>query len=433
VGRGVRAQVDQYVEVAVSEVSGNAGLRGLLAREGATLQALVNMGVRFSAYQQQVARSVGGNEELVRVLGALDAKLRGSTYLVGERLTAADFALAGAVADLFTLVLPGSFGRTGAVAEAPAGAADFPSLRRWFLTVVAQDAWAWAVEAARFRRGGLPRVGGQVDVRPDPRLVSKAVDASMAHTADYKKLVADKKAAERAERAAGGVGAGGAAGAAGGGGSGASTASTPTTKAWEERNPYGIQATATQRAENVVAESSEAAEARALAFLASIGFGDLPLHRHEAAKDMATLRDKAGGLGFALCKNLFLKATKPLDEHDTELYFVSALDSAQISHEKLAATLGYPRKTQLRMAKEEVLLENLGAVPGHLSPLHLLNDTALRVNVILDKDLLAQPALGFHPLHNAASLVLTPEQLLEAIARTGHRVRVLEFPRFTPE
>ena len=57
----------------------------------------------------------------------------------------------------------------------------------------------------------------------------------------------------------------------------------------------------------------------------------------------------------------------------------------------LAKRLGYG-KIVIRFGDAESLVENLGVVQGHVTPLALANDTAQVVNVALDARLLAPNA-----------------------------------------
>ena len=56
------------------------------------------------------------------------------------------------------------------------------------------------------------------------------------------------------------------------------------------------------------------------------------------------------------------------------------------------------------------------------------NDTALpllpgEVKIVLDKELMGAARIGCHPLSNAATCVLTPDQLMQATARARARAR----------
>ena len=96
---------------------------------------------------------------------------------------------------------------------------------------------------------------------------------------------------------------------------------------------------------------------------------------------------------------------------------------------RLATKLGYGN-IQLRFAEPDVLLENLGVVQGHVSPLSLRHDAARLVNVALDAAMLAPGApapLWFHPGDNSASVGIAKEGLLRLVEATGHAHTVVDF------
>jgi len=77
-----------------------------------------------------------------------------------------------------------------------------------------------------------------------------------------------------------------------------------------------------------------------------------------------------------------------------------------------------------------VLLDNLGVVQGHVSPLSLRHDAARLVNVALDAAMLAPGApspLWFHPGDNSASVGIAKEGLLRLVEATGHAHTVVDF------
>ena len=60
------------------------------------------------------------------------------------------------------------------------------------------------------------------------------------------------------------------------------------------------------------------------------------------------------------------------------------------------------------------------------------NDTALpllpgEVKIVLDKELMGAARIGCHPLSNAATCVLTPDQLTQFLARTKHEPVIVDF------
>jgi Ala-tRNA(Pro) deacylase len=71
--------------------------------------------------------------------------------------------------------------------------------------------------------------------------------------------------------------------------------------------------------------------------------------------------------------------------------------------------------------------EALGIEPGSVTPFAVLNDTAGRVQVVIDRALLHHDRLNFHPLTNTATTAISPQGLLAFLAACGHRPEVLPF------
>lgn len=116
-------------------------------------------------------------------------------------------------------------------------------------------------------------------------------------------------------------------------------------------------------------------------------------------EDGLHIRDTIPGLD---CKNLFLK-----DKKDKIWLVVMPADKrAQLA--PLEKAIGAAR---LSFGKPDLLMEVLGVTAGSVTPFALMNDTARRVTVVLDSDMMAAPLVNFHPLRNSASTALTPASL----------------------
>jgi Ala-tRNA(Pro) deacylase len=115
-------------------------------------------------------------------------------------------------------------------------------------------------------------------------------------------------------------------------------------------------------------------------------------------------------------KNLFLKDRKD------RLFLVVALGHAQIDLKTLHKALGCDR---LSFGRPELLLEVLGVPPGSVTPFALINDTACRVTVILDADMMRYERLNYHPLANTATTNIAREDLLRFIRSCGHEPRIV--------
>jgi Ala-tRNA(Pro) deacylase len=116
-------------------------------------------------------------------------------------------------------------------------------------------------------------------------------------------------------------------------------------------------------------------------------------------------------------KNLFLK-----DKKD-RIFLVVAEENAEIDMKNLHRRIDSAR---LSFGRPELLAELLGVVPGSVTPFGVVNDTAARVTVILDKALLRHDKLNFHPLENVATTTIGREDFLAFLRHSGHAPKILE-------
>ena len=123
------------------------------------------------------------------------------------------------------------------------------------------------------------------------------------------------------------------------------------------------------------------------------------------------------------CKSLFLKDKK------AGLWLVVALEERRIDLKLLAETLGAPR---FSFGSAELLYEVLGSKPGSVTPFALVNDTAHRVEIVLDQAMLGHDPLNYHPLDNTRTTAIAPADLLRFIAWCGHRPRIVDLDRVGP-
>jgi Ala-tRNA(Pro) deacylase len=69
--------------------------------------------------------------------------------------------------------------------------------------------------------------------------------------------------------------------------------------------------------------------------------------------------------------------------------------------------------------------EVLGVMPGSVTPFALINDSAQRVAIVLDADMLRHEPLNYHPLVNTATTAVAAADLLRFIAACGHQPRIV--------
>lgn len=116
------------------------------------------------------------------------------------------------------------------------------------------------------------------------------------------------------------------------------------------------------------------------------------------------------------CKNLFCKDEKGV------LWLIVALEDARIDLKAAKDRIGSRR---LSFGRPELLLEILGVEPGSVTPFSLINDKAIKTNVILDAAMMKLDLLNFHPLKNDATTTISSDDLIKFIKATGHEPKVV--------
>ena len=127
-------------------------------------------------------------------------------------------------------------------------------------------------------------------------------------------------------------------------------------------------------------------------------------------------RELRGAIAGGHTKNLFLK-----DKRDT-VFLVVAPEDAAIDLKTLHHKLGAGR---FSFGSAGLMQELLGLLPGAVTPFGVINDTALRVNVVLDAGMMRHATLNFHPLVNTMTTSIAREDLVKFLAATGHVPRIV--------
>ena len=89
--------------------------------------------------------------------------------------------------------------------------------------------------------------------------------------------------------------------------------------------------------------------------------------------------------------------------------------------------LRIPVKTHL-ITKEDDMAEYLRTTPGSVSALELLFDTGGHVQLVIDRDLMADAFISGHPGISTSTLRLKREDLLRYVASTGHEPVYIDLP-----
>lgn len=125
-------------------------------------------------------------------------------------------------------------------------------------------------------------------------------------------------------------------------------------------------------------------------------------------------------LGSKICKNLFL-----CNRQQTEFYLLMMPGDKPFKTKDLSAQLGCAR---LSFAGAEHMGQYLRTTPGSVSALELLFDRSGRVQLVIDRDLMADPCLSGHPGISTSTLQLEREDLLKFVASTGHTPIYVDLP-----
>ena len=114
-------------------------------------------------------------------------------------------------------------------------------------------------------------------------------------------------------------------------------------------------------------------------------------------------------------KNLFLK-----DKKDT-VFLVVVGEDAKVDLKTLHHRLGAGR---LSFGSAELMRELLGVEPGAVTAFGVINDTAGRVNVVLDAGLMQNAIINCHPLVNTMTTSIARDDLVTFLQATGHKPRI---------
>lgn len=117
-------------------------------------------------------------------------------------------------------------------------------------------------------------------------------------------------------------------------------------------------------------------------------------------------------------KNLFLRNKKGA------MWLVVCPEDSSIDLKKLAARLGAGR---FSFGSAERLMKYLGVIPGAVSPFAIVNDKGRQVRVVLDRTLLEAEVLNFHPLDNAMTTAIRPDDFIRFLEAERHPPNIIRF------
>ena len=115
-------------------------------------------------------------------------------------------------------------------------------------------------------------------------------------------------------------------------------------------------------------------------------------------------------------KNLFVK-----DKKDKVFLLVAPEDSA-IELKSMHRLLGASGRFSFGSA--DLMRELLGVEPGSVTPFGAINDTASKVNIVLDAAMMNHAILNYHPLVNNMTTSIASADLVKFLQATGHNPRI---------
>ncbi len=124
-------------------------------------------------------------------------------------------------------------------------------------------------------------------------------------------------------------------------------------------------------------------------------------------------------LEIEICKNLFLCNTQK-----TRFYLLMIPGNKKFKTAELSKQL---QTSRLSFAPAEYMEEFLDITPGSVSVLGLMNDSKNRVQLLIDREVLNQEAVGCHPCINTSSLKIRINDLMnEFLPFIGHEPVIID-------
>lgn len=144
------------------------------------------------------------------------------------------------------------------------------------------------------------------------------------------------------------------------------------------------------------------------------------LQEHPAAPTVEDLERLGLCRNGEIPKNLFLR-----DASGKRHFLVVVAHHTPVDTTWLRGAIGCSR---LSFGSPERLQRCLGLTPGSVSPLGVLNDAQLAVEVFFDRALMELPRIGVHPNENTATVWIAPRDLERLVGAHGNPLKYLNMP-----
>ncbi len=156
---------------------------------------------------------------------------------------------------------------------------------------------------------------------------------------------------------------------------------------------------------------------KVLGYLNEKGF-EYTWYTHPEAPTIEIARQHWKQDGSKHCKNLFFR------NHKGNRHYLVVLDCERdLDIHDLEKRL---HQGKLSFASPQRMEKYLGLQPGSVSPFGLINDADNHVHLFMDKNLLEEKALSFHPNDNHATVVIEVEEFMRYLNAVGNGFEFIE-------
>ncbi len=156
---------------------------------------------------------------------------------------------------------------------------------------------------------------------------------------------------------------------------------------------------------------------KVLSYLNEKGF-EYDCYTHPEAPTIEIARQYWRQDGSKHCKNLFFR------NHKGNRHYLVVLDCERdLDIHDLEKRL---HQGKLSFASPQRMEKYLGLQPGSVSPFGLINDSENHVHLFMDKNLLEEKALSFHPNDNHATVVIKADEFMRYLNEVGNSFEFIE-------
>ena len=139
-------------------------------------------------------------------------------------------------------------------------------------------------------------------------------------------------------------------------------------------------------------------------------------HEHPAVYTVEEANLQHDGIDGAHSKNLFFKDKKK------NLFLVVTLSDKAIIIKEMAKKIGAKSPS---FGKPDLLAQVLGVIPGSVTPFAVINAKSHDIKVILDKEMMENELLNFHPLVNTATTTIASKDLVKFMEHCNQEYEII--------